>query len=45
MQLHLAFIETEMTDSLADETVKQWRKQIPLRRGGTTEDIAHTTLF
>ena len=39
------FIETEMTDSLADETVKQWRKQIPLRRGGTTEDIAHTTLF
>tara|TARA_B000000437_G_scaffold197611_1_gene159154 strand:+ start:62 stop:811 length:750 start_codon:yes stop_codon:yes gene_type:complete len=39
------FIETEMTDSLADETVKQWRKQIPLRRVGTTEDIAHTTLF
>ena len=39
------FIETEMTEALAGETVKQWRDQIPLKRGGTTEDIANTTLF
>ena len=39
------FIETEMTESLAEETVKEWRSQIPLKRGGTAEDIANTTLF
>ena len=39
------FIETEMTEALGDETVKQWRNQIPLRRGGTPEDIANATLF
>jgi 3-oxoacyl-[acyl-carrier protein] reductase len=39
------FIETEMTESLSEETVKEWREQIPLKRGGTTEDIANTTLF
>ena len=39
------FIETEMTEALAEETVKQWRAQIPLKRGGTPEDIANTTLF
>ena len=39
------FIETEMTESLAEEIVKQWRAQIPLKRGGTPEDIANTTLF
>jgi 3-oxoacyl-[acyl-carrier protein] reductase len=39
------FIETEMTEALADETVKKWRDQIPLKRGGTAEDIANTTLF
>ena len=39
------FIETEMTEALAEETVKEWREQIPLKRGGTTEDIANTTLF
>ena len=39
------FIETEMTEALAEETVKQWRDQIPLKRGGTPEDIAHATLF
>jgi len=39
------FIETEMTESLGEETIKMWRDQIPLKRGGTTEDIANTTLF
>jgi 3-oxoacyl-[acyl-carrier protein] reductase len=39
------FIETEMTEALGEETVKQWRDQIPLKRGGNPEDIANTTLF
>jgi len=39
------FIETEMTDALGDDAVKQWRDQIPLKRGGTSEDVANTTLF
>jgi len=39
------FIETEMTESLAQEKVQQWRDQIPLRRGGTPHDVANTALF
>ncbi len=39
------FIETEMTDALAEEQVQEWRNSIPLKRGGTTEDIANATLF
>jgi 3-oxoacyl-[acyl-carrier protein] reductase len=39
------FIETEMTQALAEDTVKQWRDQIPLKRGGDPIDIANTTLF
>jgi 3-oxoacyl-[acyl-carrier protein] reductase len=39
------FIETEMTKALDEETVIEWRRQIPLKRGGTTDDIANTTLF
>lgn len=39
------FIETEMTESLAEDTIKQWRQQIPLKRGGKPEDIANTALF
>jgi 3-oxoacyl-[acyl-carrier protein] reductase len=39
------FIETEMTEGLAEETIKEWRESIPLKRGGTTEDIANATLF
>ena len=39
------FIETEMTDSLPPETVKQWRESIPLKRGGTPEDVANAVLF
>lgn len=39
------FIETEMTEVLPPETVKQWREAIPLKRGGTPEDVANCVLF
>ena len=39
------FIETEMTEALGEQQVQEWRNQIPLKRGGTPEDIANTTLF
>ncbi len=39
------FIETEMTGALNEETVKQWREAIPLKRGGTAEDVANLVLF
>lgn len=39
------FIETEMTAVLPEETVKQWREAIPLKRGGTPEDVANAVLF
>ncbi len=39
------FIETEMTGALDEKTVQGWRDAIPLKRGGTPEDIANTALF
>jgi len=39
------FIETEMTAALDDKVVQQWRDGIPLKRGGTSEDVANVTLF
>lgn len=39
------FIETEMTKNLSEEIVEKWRKAIPLKRGGTPEDIANTCVF
>jgi 3-oxoacyl-[acyl-carrier protein] reductase len=39
------FIETEMTAALAPEMVQQWRDQIPLKRGGTPEDVAQAVVF
>jgi 3-oxoacyl-[acyl-carrier protein] reductase len=39
------FIETEMTDKLDQEVVEQWRSGIPLKRGGTPEDVANACLF
>ena len=39
------FIETEMTAKLPEETVKEWRSSIPLKRGGTPEDIANACVF
>tara|TARA_R110000868_G_scaffold4211_13_gene26617 strand:- start:22586 stop:23335 length:750 start_codon:yes stop_codon:yes gene_type:complete len=39
------FIETEMTDKLDEKVVQGWRDGIPLKRGGSTEDIANACLF
>ncbi|MDO4823481.1 MAG: 3-oxoacyl-[acyl-carrier-protein] reductase [Bacteroidales bacterium] len=39
------FIETAMTAALPDEVRQEWVKRIPLRRGGTVEDIANTAVF
>lgn len=39
------FIETEMTGVLDEAMVQQWRDAIPLKRGGTPEDVANLTLF
>ena len=39
------FIETEMTAKLDEKTVDGWREAIPLKRGGTPEDIANTCVF
>lgn len=39
------FIETEMTDKLDEKTVQGWRDAIPLRRGGTPDDVADCTVF
>ncbi len=39
------FIETEMTAKLDQETVAGWRKAIPLKRGGTPEDVANACVF
>lgn len=39
------FIETEMTDALPEETRKQWAEGIPLKRGGSPEDVANAVLF
>ncbi|MDR2816624.1 MAG: 3-oxoacyl-[acyl-carrier-protein] reductase [Proteiniphilum sp.] len=39
------FIITEMTGQLSEEVRNEWAKQIPLRRGGTPEDVANTALF
>ncbi len=39
------FIETEMTEALDEKVVEEWRKSIPLKRGGTPEDVANAALF
>ncbi len=39
------FIETEMTDALDPKVVEAWRAGVPLKRGGTTEDVANATVF
>ncbi|GAB4132704.1 MAG: 3-oxoacyl-[acyl-carrier-protein] reductase [Bacteroidia bacterium] len=39
------FIETEMTGALDPKVVEQWREGIPLKRGGTPEDVANVCLF
>jgi 3-oxoacyl-[acyl-carrier protein] reductase len=39
------FILTEMTDKLPEEVKENWIKTIPLRRGGTPEDVANVCVF
>jgi 3-oxoacyl-[acyl-carrier protein] reductase len=39
------FIETEMTHALSDEQRAKWNESIPLRRGGSPEEVAKVTLF
>ncbi|MGB0430207.1 MAG: 3-oxoacyl-[acyl-carrier-protein] reductase [Bacteroidia bacterium] len=39
------FIETEMTDKLDKKVLEQWKSVIPLKRGGSPEDVANACLF
>ena len=39
------FIETEMTAKLNEDVVKGWREAIPLKRGGSPEDVANVCVF
>ncbi len=39
------FIITEMTAALSEEVRKEWAEKIPLRRGGTPEDVANVATF
>ncbi len=39
------FIETEMTETLDEKVVEEWRKSIPLKRGGSPEDVANAAVF
>lgn len=39
------FIITEMTDKIPEDMRKAWEKTIPLRRGGTVDEVAKVALF
>jgi 3-oxoacyl-[acyl-carrier protein] reductase len=39
------FILTEMTEKLPEDVKNEWITKIPLRRGGTTDDVANIALF
>ncbi|SPP99849.1 3-oxoacyl-(acyl-carrier-protein) reductase FabG [Candidatus Sulfobium mesophilum] len=39
------FILTEMTEKLPEDVKKEWAEKIPLKRGGTPEDVADTALY
>lgn len=39
------FIITEMTHKLSEEVRKQWEDKIPMRRGGTPDEVAKVALF
>jgi 3-oxoacyl-[acyl-carrier protein] reductase len=39
------FIITDMTNQLSDEVKTKWAETIPLKRGGTPEDVANVALF
>lgn len=39
------FIETAMTEKLDPKVVQEWREQIPLKRGGTPDDVAEAAMY
>lgn len=39
------FIETEMTAELGDDVKAKWIEGIPMKRGGTPEDVANAVVF
>ncbi len=39
------FIVTDMTHALSEDVRKEWEAKIPMRRGGTPEDVANTATF
>ena len=39
------FIETEMTEKLDEKIIENWRNSIPLKRGGTPEDVANACVW
>jgi 3-oxoacyl-[acyl-carrier protein] reductase len=39
------FILTEMTEKLPEDVKRKWAEKIPLKRGGTPEDVANTALY
>ncbi len=39
------FIETEMTDELNAASIEEWKKTIPLKRGGQPEEVADACVF
>jgi 3-oxoacyl-[acyl-carrier protein] reductase len=39
------FIITEMTERIPEEARKAWEESIPMKRGGTTEEVANVALF
>ncbi len=39
------FIQTEMTDKLGEDVMKTWTEQIPLKRAGTSDDVADLAVF
>ena len=39
------FIITDMTHKLPEEVRNEWVSKIPLRRGGTPEDVANVAVF
>lgn len=39
------FIETDMTKSLPEDIIKSWYEKIPMKRGGTPDEVAKVAVF
>lgn len=39
------FIETDMTKTLSEDVIKGWYEKIPMKRGGTPEEVASVVVF